>query len=58
VNTIFNYKVTRLIISEHQATFTLDTVLKHSKIGRKLDTITYRAYPDNKRLCVIDCLEE
>jgi len=58
VNTIFNFKVTRLIISEHQATFTLDTVLKHSKIGRKLDTITYRAYPDNKRLCVIDCLNE
>ena len=58
VNTIYNFTVDRMVVTDTAATFAPDSVLKHSRKGRKLDTFVYRAYNANKKLCVLDCINE
>lgn len=38
--------------------FTLTKVLKHSRSGGSLPTIVFRAYPQDRRLCVVTVLKE
>ena len=58
VNTIFNFHTDRMIFSTTSVTFAPATVLKHSRKGSKLNSFTYRAYPQDNNLCVVECLKE
>ena len=58
VNTIYNFTVDRMIMTDVAVSFAPGQVLKHSRKGKKLDTFIYRAYNANKKLCVLDCLTE
>ena len=57
VNTIHAFTVDRLLLTSNSATFVPDTVIKHQKKGNKMDSFTYRAYPDSD-LCIVQCLKE
>lgn len=56
VNTIYNFTVDRMIITDIAVSFAPEQVLKHSRKGKKLDTFSYRAYNGDNKLCVLDCL--
>ena len=58
VNTIYNFTVDRMIVSDCSITFSPAKVLKHSKKGRKLDSFCYKAYDDEKILCVVEVVKE
>ena len=58
VNTIHNYTVSRMVITDIGVSFSPQHVLKHSRRGNKLDTFTYRAYNANDKLCTLACLKE
>ena len=58
VNTIHNYTVSRMVITDIAVSFSPQHVLKHSRRGNKLDTFTYRAYNANEKLCTLACLKE
>ena len=57
LSTIALFSVDHMILNDLSVTFSPTGVLKQSRDGTPLDTFEYRAYPD-KRLCVIDCLNE
>lgn len=38
--------------------FTLDKVLKHSRAGKSLPTLEFKAYPQDRRLCIVTVLKE
>ena len=57
VNTIKNFHVDQMIITNECITFSPATVLKHSRKGNKIDTFQYRAYDANKNFCIIDCIQ-
>ena len=48
LNFVFHFTIDRMIISSTSVTFSPEHVLKHSKLGRKLDVFEYRAYADPK----------
>jgi len=58
VNTIHNFTVDRMIISDCSLTFCPAKVLKHSRKGRKLDTFSYQAYDAETALCVVRTARE
>ena len=58
VNTIYNFTVDRMIITDVAVSFAPSQVLKHSRKSKKLDTFNNRAYNANKKVCVLDCLTE
>ena len=47
----------RTIVTDIGVTYLPNYVPKHSKPGKKLDSLHYRAYC-NKKLCAADCLKE
>ena len=57
LNSVFHLTIDRMIISSTSVTFSPEHVLKHSKPGRKLDVLEYRAYSDPK-LCVLECVKK
>jgi len=58
VNTIYNFHTDRMVFSTASVSFAPGTVLKHSRKGSKLNSFTYRAYPVDNKLCIIECLKE
>ena len=57
VNTIFCFHVDEMTINDISITFAPSHVLKHSSKSNKLNVFTYRSYPQDVRLCVVDCLK-
>ena len=57
MNTVYFFPVGKMTVTDIGITFSQNHVLKHSKIGKKLDSFHYRAY-HNKKLCCIDRLKE
>ena len=39
-------------------TFYFDTVLKTTKLGNHQDPLVFITYPQNSKLCIIDCFQE
>jgi len=58
VNTIHSFRIDKMSLSDSSVTFSPGFVLKHSRKGSKLDTFTYKAYKEDHRLCVIECLKK
>ena len=57
MNTVYFFTEDRMTVTDIGVTFSPTHVLKHLKPGKKLGSFHYRAY-HNKRLCVVDCLNE
>lgn len=57
MNTVYFFTVDRITVTCVGFTFSRNHVLKHSKPGKNLDSLYYRAYR-NKIFCVSDCLKE
>ena len=57
VNMLTHMKLTLMIMSEEEVTFTFDVPLKHSRIGARGDIMTYRAYTD-KSLCPVHAINQ
>ena len=55
INTGYFFTVDRMTVRCIGVTFSHNHVLKHSKLGKKLDSFHYRAY-HNKKLCCRDLL--
>ena len=47
-----------MVLNDLSVTFIPTEVLKHSRKGKPLDKFEYRAYDEDKTLCVIACLKE
>ena len=44
------------VLIEHDKCVLLPTVpLKHTWPGKRLDCIEYDAFPENRKLCIVDC---
>ena len=57
LNSVFDFTIDIMIISNTSVTFSPEISLKHSKPGRKLKVFDYRAYSYPK-LCVLEWLKE
>ena len=57
VNMLTHMKLTSMVATDEEVTFTFDAPLKHSREGKKGDIMTYRAYPD-KNLCPVHAIHE
>ena len=58
VNTIFWYHIDEMVINDISITFAPSHVLKHSRKNRKQDVFEYRHYPNEPKLCIVNCLKE
>jgi transposase-like protein len=54
--TILALHTDRMNISERSVVFRMKTLLKHNHLGQPLDTLTFYAYPEDPRLCVVRTL--
>lgn len=54
--TILNLHTDRMNCKKESITFRMKTLLKHNQLGQPLDSITFYAYPKNKKLCVVRAL--
>ena len=57
VNMLTHMKMTSMVMTEEEVTFTFDAPLKHTREGVKGDIMTYRAYPE-KSLCPVHAISE
>ena len=55
VNMLSHMKLTLMVMTEEECTFTFDNPLKHSREGRKTDIMTFRAYPETA-LCPVKAI--
>ena len=47
------------VLIEHDKCVLLPTIpLKHTRPGKRLDCIEYDAFPENRKLCIVDCTKE
>ena len=47
------------VLIEHDKCVLLPTVpLKHTRPGKRLDCIEYDAFPENRKLCIVDCMKD
>ena len=51
-------KIDKSILSYRSCTFYFDTVLKITKPGNHQHPLVFNTYPQNSKLCIIDCLQE
>ena len=56
-NFVFHFTIDRIIKSSISVTFSPEHVLKHSKLGQKLDAFEYWAYSD-PTFCVLECVKD
>jgi integrase len=56
--TIMSLDIENLVMEEGSAIFKLKTLLKHNRLGDPLDTLVLQAFPECKRLCVVNTLRE
>ena len=54
--TILALHTDRMDCRKSSITFRMRTLLKHNQVGQPLDSITFHAYPRNRRLCVVRTL--
>ena len=52
------FSINNMVLSDLSVTFIPTEVLKHSRKEKPLDKFEYRAYDEDKTLCVIACLKE
>ena len=57
VNMLTSMKVTQMVITTEEVTFTFDVVLKHTREGSTGDIMTFRTYPE-KSLCPVQAIAE
>ena len=57
VNMLSNMKLTQMVASTEEVTFTFDVPLKHSREGTTGDIMRFRAYPD-KSLCPVKAIDD
>ena len=58
LRTIKLFSINNMVLNDLSVTFIPTEVLKHSRKGKPLDKFEYRAYDEDKTLCVIACLKE
>ena len=59
LSTIKLFSINNMVLNDLSVTFIpTDEVLKHSRKGKPLDKFEYRAYDEDKTLCVISCIKE
>ena len=58
LNSVFNFKINEIIITDVGITVTPSSLLKHSRQNRKMDVFYYKSFSENKKLCVVGALRE
>ena len=51
LNSVFNFKINEIIITDVGITVTPSSLLKHSRQNRKMDVFYYKSFSENKKLC-------
>ena len=56
--TIKNLSTEGIIVESEKVIFKMKSLLKHNRLGDRLEVIEFKAFAECKRLCVVRCLKE
>lgn len=56
--TVHSLDIKHMKITENKCVFYIDNLLKHSRKGHHQEPIEFLKFTDNKKLCIIDIIEE
>ena len=55
--TIKNLSIEGMIVENDKIVFKMSSLLKHNRLGDRLDVLEFKKFPACKRLCVVRCLK-
>ena len=56
--TIKNLSLEGMVMEENKVVFKMKTLLKHNRIGDRLDCLEFKEFPECRRLCVVRTIKE